>query len=103
VTTRPKVILRRSQRCDPGRIAAIACSRMDELGVRPVHRTMVIAHRRLFAHAFTRSECLDGLLQTLEDRGEGMTDPVVGERCGITVPTRYSFSMAGYPRVLKRH
>lgn len=67
-----------------------------------VKPNVVIAHPQLFAHASTRAEFLDGLLQALQSRGDEMTDLLVGERCGITIPTRYAFAMAGYPAVLKQ-
>ncbi len=63
----------------------------------------VIAHPLFFPHAFTRSEFLDGLLGALRARGDDITDLWVGERCGITIPTRFAFSQAGYGPVLKRH
>ncbi|MGA9531568.1 MAG: DUF362 domain-containing protein [Anaerolineales bacterium] len=67
-----------------------------------VKPNVVIAHPQLFAHAYTRAEFLDGLLQALQSRADGMSELLVGERCGITIPTRYAFAMAGYPSVLKK-
>ncbi|NOZ28125.1 MAG: DUF362 domain-containing protein [Chloroflexi bacterium] len=106
--SRPKVILRHCDTYDPARIARIIGEGMDELGIRPYGRTLVkpnvvMAHRRFFAHAFTRPEFLDGLLTALRERGERISELCVGERSGITVPTRYTFAMAGYPRVLRKH
>jgi uncharacterized protein (DUF362 family) len=103
-----KVLLRRCTDYDPQLISQIIEEGMDELGVRPHGRTMVkpncvIAHPRYYANAFTRAEFLDGLLQALRARDGGMTELSVGERCGITVPTRYAFAEAGYRPVLRRH
>jgi len=103
-----RVLLLRCEEYDPVRIAQVIGQGMDELGVRPRGRTMVkpncvIAHRDFFPHAFTRAEFLDGLLTALQSRGEAMTDLSVGERCGITIPTRYNFANAGYNPVLQRH
>ncbi|MFQ6100572.1 MAG: DUF362 domain-containing protein [Anaerolineae bacterium] len=105
---KPRVILRDCREYDPDRIASIISEGMEELGIRPRGHTLVkpntvIAHPRYFRHAFTRPEFLDGLLTALKQRGEGMTELVVGERCGITIPTRYSFAEAGYNAVLRRH
>ena len=102
-----KVILRDCTTYDPQRIAQIIGEGMDELGVRPHGRTLVkpnvvIAHPLFFAHAYTRPEFLDGLLRALQARGEQITELAVGERSGITVPTRYAFHEAGYPAVLRR-
>jgi uncharacterized protein (DUF362 family) len=103
-----KVILRHCDRYDPALIAQIIGEGMDELGVKPQGRTMVkpnvvIAHKDLFPHAFTRSEFLDGLLAAINARSDGIKELTVGERCGITIPTRYAFASADYPRVLRKH
>jgi uncharacterized protein (DUF362 family) len=103
-----KVILRRCTEYDPDRIRQIIQEGMDELGVRPKGRTMVkpntvIAHPRYYAHAFTRPEFLDGLLGALKARGGGISELSIGERCGITIPTRYAFAEAGYRPVIRRH
>ncbi len=105
---KPRVILRLCEEYDPGRIAGIIGEGLEDLGVRPRGRTLVkpntvIAHSRYFAHAFTRPEFLDGLLTALKRHGEEMTELTVGERCGITIPTRHAFADAGYKPVLRRH
>ncbi len=104
---KPKVILRRCDEYDPDRIAGIISEGLADLGVQPRGRTMVkpntvIAHPLYFAHAFTRPEFLDGLLSALKGRGEEITELSMGERCGITIPTRYAFAEAGYNPVLRR-
>jgi len=103
-----RVILRRCTEYDPDRISHIIQEGMEELGVRPRGRAMVkpncvIAHPRYYAHAFTRPEFLDGLLAALKARGGGISELSVGERCGITIPTRYAFAEAGYRPVIRRH
>ena len=105
---KPKVILRHCDTYDPDIIAQIIGEGMEELGVRPRGRTMVkpntvIAHQQFFPHAFTRSEFLDGLLAAISSRNEDISELYVGERCGITIPTRYAFAMAKYPSVLRKH
>ncbi len=105
---RHQVVLRRCAQYEVSRIAGIIQEGMADLGVRPTGRTMVkpncvIAHPRYYAHAFTRPEFLDGLLTAIKARDGGITELSVGERCGITIPTRYAFAEAGYRPVLRRH
>jgi uncharacterized protein (DUF362 family) len=106
--SKPKVILRHCETYDPERIAEIIGEGMDELGVKPHGRTMVkpnvvIAHKEIWPHAFTRSEFLDGLFTAVKQRSEGISELYLGERCGITIPTRYAFASANYIRVLHKH
>jgi uncharacterized protein (DUF362 family) len=105
---KPQVILRNCQEYDPDRIANIISEGLQELGVRPEGRTLVkpntvIAHPVYFPHAFTRPEFLDGLLTALKRHGEDVSELVVGERCGITIPTRHAFADANYYPALRRH
>jgi uncharacterized protein (DUF362 family) len=105
---KPKVILRHCETYNPERIAEIIGEGMDELGVKPRGRTMVkpnvvIAHQEIFPHAFTRSEFLDGLFTALKPREEEIDELYIGERCGITIPTRFAFAAAGYLPVLRKH
>jgi uncharacterized protein (DUF362 family) len=81
---------------------------MDELGLKPRGRTLVkpntvISHDLFFPHSYTRSEFLDGLLGAIRERDEEVTELSVGERCGITIPTRFAFANAHYRPVLRRH
>ncbi|MCC6902123.1 MAG: DUF362 domain-containing protein [Polyangiaceae bacterium] len=106
-STRPKVILRHCDSYDPERIRRIVREGMAELGLRPRGRTLLkpnlVASGPLFEHAFTRPEFTEGVLMALRDRDEGqMTELRVGERCGITVPSRFAFEGAGYPAMLDR-
>ena len=103
-----KVILRHCATYDPNLISRIVLEGLDELDVQPRGRTLikpnaVIAHPKYFAHAFTRSEFLDGVLEAVGQRDEAITDLTVGERCGITIPTRYSFANTKYPAVIRKH
>jgi uncharacterized protein (DUF362 family) len=103
-----RVIIRRCETYDPELIARIVAEGMRELGVKPEGRTMlnpntVLAHEKFFPYAFTRKEFLDGVLTAVKAEAGQITRLSVGERCGITVPTRYAFSSAGYPAVLKKH
>jgi uncharacterized protein (DUF362 family) len=91
---------------DPERIRGIVRRAMEELDLRPRGRTLlkpnVVASGELFQHAHTRPELVEGVLRALQDRDGGMSELAVGERCGITIPTRYSFREAGYEPVFER-
>ncbi len=107
-TQNAKVILRHCDSYDPERIRAIVREGMSELGLRPRGRTLlkpnVVASGPLFEHAHTRQEFVEGVLMALKDRDEGhqMSELAVGERCGITVPTRFAFEHAGYLPMFER-
>jgi uncharacterized protein (DUF362 family) len=103
-----KVILRHCDTYDPDRISQIIREGMEELDIHPQGRTMVkpntvIANYQFFPHAFTRPEFLDGLLDAIKSRSENVSELYVGERCGITIPTRYAFADAKFPAVLRKH
>jgi FKBP-type peptidyl-prolyl cis-trans isomerase len=55
----------------------------------------LVSSGNLFDHAYTRSEFTEGVLLALRDVDNGMTELAVGERSGITIPTRYAFAGAG--------
>jgi len=107
IPARPKVILRHCDVYDAEVIRRIVREGMEELDVRPRGRTLVkpncVAAGEQFPHAYTRPEFLEGALRALQDRDTGaMTELAVGERCGITVPTRMAFEGAGYYPVFER-
>jgi uncharacterized protein (DUF362 family) len=108
IASRPRVILRRCPSYDVDRIRRIVREGLDELGLRPTGRTLIkpncVASGPVFPHAYTRPEFLDGVINALKDRDQAkMTELAVGERCGITVPTRAAFEGAGYYPVFKRN
>ncbi len=103
-----KVLIRRCDSYDPDRIAAIVREGMEELGVTPRGKVLlkpnvVMAHPEIFPHAFTRKEFLDGVLSAVRARAGEMKELAVGERSGITIPTRFNFKKAGYPQVIRKH
>ncbi|MCA9685039.1 MAG: DUF362 domain-containing protein, partial [Myxococcales bacterium] len=56
-----------------------------------------------FPHAYTRPEFLEGVLKALKGRATPELEEIaLGERCGITVPTRFAFRDAGYYDMLDR-
>ncbi len=103
---RGSVIIRRCRDYDAARIHHILRDGLVQLDLRPSGRTLVkpnlVASGPFFPHAFTRPEFAEGMLRALQDRDGGMTELAIGERCGITVPTRYALKNAGYLPVLKR-
>lgn len=104
---RPSVIIRRCPDYDVDRIHRILRDGLIQLDLRPSGRTLVkpnlVASGPFFPHAFTRLEFAEGMLRALRDRDGGMTELAIGERCGITVPTRYALKNAGYLPVLARN
>ncbi len=103
-----KVLIMRCDTYDADRIAGIVRKGMAELNVRPRGRILlkpnvVIAHPELFPHAFTRKEFLDGVIAATKAGAETPREIAVGERSGITLPTRWTFRNAGYPEILKKH
>jgi uncharacterized protein (DUF362 family) len=108
IAEKPRVILRRCATYDTDKIRRIIREGLDELGLRPFGNTLIkpncVASGAVFPHAFTRPEFLEGVIQGLQDRAQGnLKELAVGERCGITVPTRTAFEGAGYYPVFKRN
>jgi uncharacterized protein (DUF362 family) len=105
---KPKVIIRHCEEYDPQRIREIAREGLAELGLSPRGRTLckpnIVCAGDDFQHAFTRPEFVEGVLLALRDRDEAgrMTELAVGERCGITIPTRYVFEASGMEKMVKR-
>jgi uncharacterized protein (DUF362 family) len=103
-----KVLIMHCDDYNPEKIAHIVKAGMQELGVTPSRRILlkpnvVLAHPEVFPHAFTRSEFLDGVIAATKALARDVVEIAVGERSGITIPTRYSFKNAGYPQVIKKH
>lgn len=107
IPARPRVLLRHVESYDPARIREVTREALRELGLRPRGRTLVkpncVASGEQFPHAYTRPEFLEGVLMALlDEQDEGLQEIVVGERCGITIPTRMAFRDAGYYPMLER-
>jgi uncharacterized protein (DUF362 family) len=102
-----RVILRHCESYDVQAIRKIVREGLIELGLRPFGRTLVkpnlVAAGELFEHAHTRPEFVEGVLAAIRDRDDGkMSELAVGERCAITIPTRFAFEQAGMLPVLER-
>ena len=103
-----KVLIMRCDKYDSEKIAGIVKEGMEELGVRPTGNVLlkpnaVLAHPEVFPHAFTRPEFIDGVISATKERAEDAKEIAIGERSGITIPTRFNFKMAGYNKVIKKH
>lgn len=103
---KPRVILRHADAYDPDLIERIVGEGLDTLGLQPFGRTLVkpnlvIAGPR-FEPAWTRVEFTEGVLAALGKRGAHLTELAVGERCAITVPTRFVYEQAGYTEMFER-
>ncbi len=104
---KPIVILRACPDYDTNRIHKIVLDGLERMDLRPHGRTLVkpnvVASGPRFPDAYTRPEFTEGVLRALKDRaGEDLTELAVGERCGITMPTRYAFKGAGYYEMAER-
>ncbi len=104
---RAKVILRSCREYDAEKIRVIFRDAIRELGVVPTGRTLVkpnlVTAGKAFPHAFTRPEVGEGMLLALRDvAGPEMTELAAGERCGITMPTRYAMAESGWDAMLTR-
>jgi uncharacterized protein (DUF362 family) len=105
---KPQVIIRHCDAYEPQRIREIIREGLVAMDLRPRGRTpakpnMVCAGEG-FEHAFTRPEFVEGVLLALQDRDEDkqVTELAVGERCGITIPTRYVYEHTGMEKMVKR-
>jgi uncharacterized protein (DUF362 family) len=106
-TSEPRVIIRDCGEYDPQKIRRIVREGLVELGLTPRGRTLVkpnlVAAGKLFPNAHTRPEFGEGVLWALKDVGEStMTELAVGERCGITIPTRAAFAQSGFDDMVAR-
>ena len=107
IPPRPRVIIRRCESYDVERIRTIIREGLEELDLRPHGRTLikpnVVASGPTFMNAYTRPEFIEGVILGLRDRDDGhVKELAVGERCGITLPTRTAFDGAGYYPMFKR-
>jgi len=107
-SNKEKVLIMRCNRYDADRIAGIIKEGMEELKAVPTGRVLlkpnvVIAHPDVFPYAFTRKEFLSGAIAATKQMAPGASEIAVGERSGITLPTRWTFKNAGYPEVIKTH
>ncbi len=103
---KPHVILRHCESYDAQTVRRLVKEALDTFSLSPKGRTLVkpnlVASGPLFQHAFTRPEVVEGVLLALRDKGGKLEELAVGERCGITIPTRYAYDGAQYNPMLER-
>jgi uncharacterized protein (DUF362 family) len=104
---RPHVEIFHCAKYDPNEIERIVSSSLVSMNLRPFGRTLVkpnvVAGGPRFPHAFTRPEFIEGVMHALRARADNsLTELAIGERCGITVPTRFAFEQAGYDALMER-
>ena len=103
----PTVIIRDCRDYDAERIRSIIRAGLERLELEPKGKTLikpnVVASGKTFPHAYTRPEFTEGVVQALRDVDKGgMRELSIGERCGITMPTRYAFRGANYHKLSRR-
>jgi len=103
----PRVIIRDCPDYKAKRIEQIVAEGLRELDLRPFGRTLVkpnlVAAGPQFTHAHTRPEFAEGVLRALREAGgDAIEELAVGERCGITIPSRHAFSQSGFNAMLRR-
>jgi uncharacterized protein (DUF362 family) len=106
IPSSPRVIIRSCPNYDSAAIETIIREGLEELGLQPHGRTLVkpnlVAAGEFFPHAHTRPEFGEGMLRALRAvGGDKITELAVGERCGITIPTRNAFADSGFHDMLK--
>ncbi len=106
MSNKPTVILRACAEYDAEQVERIVGEGLDTLGLVPSGRVLVkpnvVASGPSFPHAYTRPEFIEGVLRALKSRGRQVEELAVGERSGITLPTRFAFDQAGYYPVADR-
>lgn len=105
--SKPTVMIHHCPDYNVERIQNIALQGLDQMNLRPHGRTLlkpnVVASGDHFPHAYTRPEFTEGVLRALKERARPDTKEIaVGERCGITVPTRFAYQHAGYYPMARR-
>ena len=124
--SRPTVLLYPQDDYDTSAIREHVNHALDHLQLTPWGRTLikpnVVASGSRFPHAFTRPEFTEGVALALKDRRrrveqsnsplefdggnaeelKAMYEWAIGERCGITMPTRFAYRGAGYYPMAKR-
>lgn len=107
IPKRPTVIIRSCTTYDTEAIERIIREGLETLDLTPHGKTLVkpnlVAAGEFFPHAHTRPEFGEGVLRALKARGGSAIDELaVGERCGITIPTRMAFRDSGYSDMIDK-
>lgn len=106
MTSRATVVLRNCATYDVDRIEELAGEALDLFDIRPFGKTLikpnVVMSGEKFPHSHTRVEFVEGVVRALQQRDDDVTEMAVGERCGISIPTRYAFKGAGFNEMFER-
>ena len=103
-----KVIVRRLDDYeDIDKIEGMIREGMQELDAKPAGRVLVkpnvvFAHRRYGREAYTDPAVLEALFRNLKNDSK-IESVTLGERCAVTVPTRYLFRENGYVPLAKKY
>jgi uncharacterized protein (DUF362 family) len=102
-----KVIIRKCDEYDIGRISAIIREGMEELGARPRGRILikpnvVTANRDYIHHAYTSPDVVESMVGVLRQSHGADGNITIGESGGIGLPTRLFFSDSGYAKMAAR-
>lgn len=105
--SRATVIIRHCPDYDVDRIRRLASEALSYLRLRPKGRVLikpnVVISGDYFPHAHTRSEFIEGVALALKDHADhDVSEIAVGERSGITTPTRFAYRGAGFYPMARR-
>lgn len=105
MTFTPRVHIYAVPRYEPARICEVVLDSMRRMGLVPQGEVLlkpnVVAAGKHFPHAHTRAEFVEGVAAAV--RTVTPTASVtIGERCGITIPTRFAFSEGGFNALAER-
>jgi len=103
---RPKVILRRCDRADPGAVSAIVEECFQELSIRVgkkvlIKPNVVTANRKYIHHSYTHPGVIEGIVRAVR-ADDAQPKITVGESSGFGVPPGLFLHEAGYTALCKR-
>ncbi len=101
----PQVHLYSVPHYDAARICDVLVDSMRRMALQPKGEVLlkpnVVASGKYFPHAHTRVEFIEGVAAAVRTLAPTSTI-TVGERSGITIPTRFAFQGAGYDALAER-
>ncbi len=102
-----KVIIRKCDDYDQGKISTIIREAMEELGERPRGRILikpnvVTANKEYIHHSYTDLAIIESMVGVLRESYEADGNITIGESGGIGLPTRMFFAESDYDKLAKR-